>query len=176
MRVFIAVSLPENVLELIDELQKTLGSIGVFSLVQEAHLTLKFLGEVTPSVCKTVQEALQNVVFQSFSIHLDSLGVFPSVQTPRVLWVGVKPNNALMDLHARIDTVLKPLFSEDKQFHPHMTLARVKKITKPDQFVQYVQTRVAPLSFPVSSFHLVESVLYSGKKPVYTTISSYSSE
>ncbi len=176
MRVFVAISLPKKVGELIEELQKPLKSMGVFSCPQEAHLTLKFLGEITPELCKKVQDALGTIQFSSCTLSLDGLGVFSSLQHPRVLWVGLKPSKEIMILHSRIDEVLNPFFPEDVDFQPHLTIARVKRIINTVAFAKYVRTSVPPLVFRVSSFQLVESVLQPGKKPVYKTLSSFSSE
>lgn len=67
--------------------------------------------------------------FRKFSFSLGQLGGFPSVNRARVLWVGVRHGESeLIQLSQTIDKALAPLGfkPEDKQFKPHITLARLK--------------------------------------------------
>jgi len=60
---------------------------------------------------------------------LTSIGAFPSVNHPRVIWLGIdKGADLLKTLAEKIETELKKLgFREEpREFKPHLTLGRVR--------------------------------------------------
>ncbi len=98
---------------------------------QNIHLTLKFLGNVSPNNLNTLtqmlrQEALRHSPMQ-FSVG--GLGAFPSKQRPRVIWVGVHAPPALMDLQRCVDqeTAVLGYPVEEREYSPHLTLGRVSQ-------------------------------------------------
>ena len=65
-----------------------------------------------------------------FSIDVHGLGVFPHVKHPRILWVGLAGNTqALQELVLEIEAALESrgFPPEEKSYHPHLTLARIKR-------------------------------------------------
>lgn len=93
------------------------------------HLTLKFLGDVSPSNLEILTRLLhtETARHHRFEVQVGGLGAFPSIHRPRVIWVGVKPQPALLTLQRAIDseTVRLGYSSEDRPFSPHLTLGRV---------------------------------------------------
>jgi 2'-5' RNA ligase len=135
IRVFIGVELPSDIREKLFSLQqqfkKTLPPMNWVRL-ESIHLTLKFLGYVEPSRISQLLSVLEPIGRnqQSFSIAVKGLGVFPRVQYPRILWVGIEgKTQALQEVVLEIEAALDPLgFSpEEKPYHPHLTLARIKR-------------------------------------------------
>lgn len=135
IRVFLAVELSsqirENIVSLQQELKKILPSIN-WVRPESIHLTLKFLGHVDPSRISQVLSALESIGNRqdSFSIEVQGMGVFPHVKFPRILWVGVTGmTQALSELVLEIEMTLEPLGfpPEEKLYHPHLTLARIKR-------------------------------------------------
>lgn len=174
MRLFIAINLPESVQNHLSELQQHFAGIGKITFAKESHLTLKFLGEVSPMVAKQVQDALARVKFKSFKLQLLAAGVFPDENLPRVLWVGITPEDDVIKLQEQIDFVLERFFPAEKNFIPHLTLGRIKLVSDKVWFADRVsKTKVKPISFEVNSFALVQSEL-SSKGPKYTTLKEYS--
>lgn len=95
------------------------------------HLTLKFLGETSPSRLSSIEGALQLAAEGTgpLEIKMRELGVFPNARNPRVLWLGVHPaDHRMADLKQRIDQELTALGfpKEERDFRPHLTLARIK--------------------------------------------------
>jgi 2'-5' RNA ligase len=96
------------------------------------HLTLAFLGEV-PDVeinhlCRSVADA--SAGFEPMTLNLQSLGVFPDLARPRVVWVGVT-GPGLDGLAGLREAVVQAASEagyppEDDRFHPHITLGRIK--------------------------------------------------
>ena len=71
----------------------------------QIHLTLKFLGEVQPDKAEKVKEELKKIKFKPFSVYLDSTGVFPSESYIRVVWIGLKPENDILELQSNIPKI-----------------------------------------------------------------------
>ncbi len=174
MRLFIAVNPPEDIKSYVVSFQKLFAGMGKFSFAQECHLTLKFLGEVSPSNAEKVKEMLDAVKASVFSLELDGLGVFPSEAYCRVVWAGVSPAEPVVVLAQQINEELHPFFQKDKRFHPHFTIARIKMLKDKELFLKTVrETRIEPKRFSVKSFELIQSTLQAGKPPVYTTLKTY---
>lgn len=141
MRLFIAVKVPEEILNNISKTQLEFKALntGKIKWVKPSamHITLKFLGEVEEDKLERVINALESVEFNSAKIVINKLGVFPKINRARVLWAGVSgertKNGSLEILADKVNTVLESLgFEKDKRrFKAHLTLARFKN--KPDK-------------------------------------------
>ena len=169
MRLFIAIEIPEEVKDYIGKIQEKISDKDTIRLVNKGqiHLTLKFLGEVQPDKTEKVKEELKKIKFKPFSVYLDSAGVFPSESYIRVVWIGLKPENDILELQSNIDERLKELFKKEKDFKAHVTLARVKLIEDKKRFIEQLKKiKVEHKKFDIGSFKLVKSTL-SPKGAVY---------
>jgi 2'-5' RNA ligase len=135
IRVFLAIELSLDVRKKLSELQqqlrKTLPPIN-WVRPESIHLTLKFLGYVDPSSISRLLSVLKPIGKKQhvFSIDVHGLGVFPQVKHPRIFWIGLTGNTqALQELVLEIEAALEPLGfpPEEKAYHPHLTLARIKR-------------------------------------------------
>jgi 2'-5' RNA ligase len=160
MRLFIAIDCNTEK-EYFKHLQAELPKEGVkLSLTNDFHITLKFLGEVMPHKVDTLKEALHSVGFSPFSFSLGNIGVFPSERSPRVVWVGVDPEEHAIQLQKHVEKALHGIFEKEKHFEPHITLARVKHVAYPSQFMGKMKSiTVEKKSIVVDKFHLVKSTL-----------------
>ena len=135
LRLFVGVSIPS-------EWQEELSSVvcHIKETVKDArwvptknmHITLKFLGACDEEVPETILAALSAGLstVQSFSFRLGEFGAFPSPGRTRIFWMGVdEGRDEMVDLAARTEKSLAPLGFEPecKRFHPHVTLARLKR-------------------------------------------------
>lgn len=161
MRLFIGIELPEPVTA---RLELMGGGIpgARWESGEKLHLTLRFLGEVDHGLARQLEHALEQVDFPPFSLALRGVGVFPPRGTPRVLWAGVDDSSLVTELHAAIEKVLGPLGfePEHRKFHPHVTLARLKRpvVRRVAEFVaQHALLSTEP--FEVGHFTLYSSVL-----------------
>lgn len=143
VRTFVAVELTDEVKDVLWQLQEKLQAYKATRIVRwvdpwEAHITVKFLGDVPIPRLPAIVEALDQVAERKspFTIRLAGLGAFPNVYRPSILWVGVEsgrePLSALAD---SVEAALKPLgFKPDRrEFKPHITLARVRREATPRQ-------------------------------------------
>jgi 2'-5' RNA ligase len=126
------------------------------------HLTLRFIGNVDEDMQASIEEALTAVQASGFELEGNGLGVFPSLRRPRVIYAGITPTPALLDLHQAVTHALGTvgIAPEAKPFRPHITLARLKKasVAAIRAFLRPHQSfTLAP--FSVSQFHFYESLL-----------------
>ena len=98
---------------------------------ETAHLTLHFLGDVAPERAQLLRMALTPALAQqsAFTIQTGHLGVFPDLQRPRVIWLGLDgQTNYLSALHAAVAAALRTLEFpvETRDLRAHLTLGRVR--------------------------------------------------
>ena len=168
-RLFIAISVPEEVKlflkRLQDEMKKT-GIRGSWVSQPNMHLTLKFLGDTRPEVRDKVQERLETAVssISPFVLHAGGVGVFPSVRKPRVLWSKAKgETQVLQTLYERLETrlTLSGFKKEKKPFHPHFTIGRIKNRVSSQTMFEGIDRFSSYESepFSVTGIHLFKSDL-----------------
>jgi len=136
LRTFIAVEIPPHVQKKIQQetepLRKAIGaSLVRWVPVQNIHLTLKFLGDVSPASVDILTQMLRAEAdsYLAFDMHVSGLGSFPSLRRPRVLYIGMQAPAELEALYRGIESACARLGyeSEGRDFSPHLTLGRVKQ-------------------------------------------------
>jgi RNA 2',3'-cyclic 3'-phosphodiesterase len=161
-RLFVALDLPDVVKEQIAALCAW-GLPGVtWVKPAQIHLSLRFIGEVAPSMVQRLQTALLKVRARELTLQLQGMGTFPPGKTPRVVWIGVGKNESLLQLRHKIEYQLTTvgLPGEGRKFHPHVTLGRVKsnKIQRMGDYLShYDRFRTEP--FAITDFCLYSSRL-----------------
>ena len=176
MRIFVAIKIPKDIKDCISSVQESIGDdLAKIRWVNkdQMHLTLKFLGEVQPSNIIEIKKELKKIKIRSFTVNLDSIGVFPGENYIRVLWVGLEPEEDINSLQKDIDEKLKKLFKKDKDFKPHITLGRVKFVRDKEKFIENLRKiKIDNKKVDVNGFKLMKSTL-SQKGPIYEEIASY---
>lgn len=99
---------------------------------ENLHLTMKFLGDVSEGRVEELGGLMTEAAadLSPFDLILEGAGAFPSMSSPRILWVGVRePLDPVRKLHQNMENVLSEAgFSpEGRPFHPHVTVGRVRK-------------------------------------------------
>jgi len=136
LRLFVAINLDPSLKAPLADIQgklKTAEAPVRWVKPEQLHLTLKFLGEVAEATLPALRDALGRCLAEvcAFPLSLSRLGTFPSRGTPRVIWVGVSEGGQEVEkLRGRVEEALYPLGfpREDRPFHPHLTLGRVKGV------------------------------------------------
>jgi len=142
---------------------------------QNLHLTLKFLGEITPQQEELAAVTLKQLCtqFTPFELKLRGVGAFPDELEARVIWVGAQNKVILGNVWEAIEQAFTALgFSPaDQDFVPHITIARmrskqsVKKLISP--FLRKDYGKII-----INKITLFESHLQ-GNIPVYKPIQSF---
>ena len=95
------------------------------------HLTLKFLGDVDYKIIEGLNNNLQKNLnnLEKFEITFKNIGVFPNIDHPKIIWLGVQNSKSLNTAYKVIDDTASKLGikSENRPFSPHITIGRVKK-------------------------------------------------
>lgn len=108
---------------------------------QNIHVTLRFLGNITPNMIEKIFEEIKRVQFKPFDVKISGLGAFPHLRYPRVVWAGITEGaNQLRDIFSQLEPRLRDLgFAPDtKGFNPHLTIARVKSGRNKAELVKFI--------------------------------------
>lgn len=143
IRAFIAVPLPDSLLEQLTALQRQLKKQVPERSVrwvrpEGIHLTLKFLGDTPTGKLPEIERALAAVARHApaCTFTVGELGCFPNPRRPRVVWIGVQePTGRLAALQDAVEEVMAPFGyePEGRGFTPHLTLGRVqRKVSRSD--------------------------------------------
>jgi 2'-5' RNA ligase len=134
LRSFIAIELPAEIQAAIASstagLQKALPKPLVrWVASKNLHLTLKFLGDVSPTNLERLAEALkvESVRQEKFSLSVGGLGAFPTPRRPRVIWIGLEAPAMLTAVQRAVESVSSRMGypTEERPFSPHLTIGRV---------------------------------------------------
>lgn len=162
MRAFIAVELPAHLRRALTLLQRDLAeSRADVKWVEEPnlHLTMRFLGEITEEQRQAVEQRLRMAAQTAapFPSTLSELGAFPSVASPRVVWVGIgEGHDVLRNLAGHVEDDLQRLGlpGEAREFTAHVTLGRVRSPKNRAQLVSRLKTAAWTLPPPWTIDHV----------------------
>jgi 2'-5' RNA ligase len=160
----------QEIQNLRDPLERALASAPIRWVPHEnIHLTVKFLGEISNDQVVTIQDRLEIAIsnIPGFEIGIGSLGCFPNLRQPRVVWLGTHvEGNILGQIVHRIEEAMQALgFEKERRaFKPHLTLGRIKKKISPEQrgiLEEHIQkSRDAVFGqIQITEVHLMKSVL-----------------
>lgn len=182
-RIFIAINLPKELKETLKEYQKNFRELPAkWVRPENLHITLLFLGnvktEILPKVFETTKSVSEN--FSKFKVELEKIDfVPPNTFPPRMIWVFIKKSETLLKLQKLLSKKLLfhqiPFQKEEREFTPHVTLARIKKFEfrniEPEEILE-IKTEIS-FSFEVNSIEVMESHL-KRTGPEYTILKSFS--
>ena len=164
MRLFIAVNFNDEtrsrLLALRDELRKK-SQHGNFTAPENLHLTLAFIGEVSPKQVDKIERILETVTFEPFEVTVDRLGTF----SRDALWyAGLRENEPLMLLQREITykLALCGFEMDGRKYSPHITLGR-------EVITTAVPRQIEPFGETVASVELMKSERINGKL-TYTAV------
>ena len=165
-RLFAAVNLPQGVREkLYENFLET--PIKGFSFVKKEnlHITLCFLGNCSKKQEKEAASALEELEGQPFEVELSGLSHF----NKRVLFINAVKGKEELESIGRF--LSGRLSFGSKNFHPHLTIARNKKVSSKgfQKETERLEKKVFREKFFVKSVYLMESVL-SPKGPLYKKV------
>jgi len=170
-RSFIAIQMPAEVrkqlIEITNSLKETQAGIKCVS-PENAHLTLKFLGNVNERRLEDIKNIVESVSkkIDPFELSLSGVGVFPNRSAPKVIWLGIGQGKGMLN---RIKDMLEErlleigIGKEERQYHAHLTLGRVKLLKEKNKLISWLESN---MNFEISSIKvrkitLMKSILKS---------------
>lgn len=178
MRAFIAVDFDHDVKENIAHVQKVVqnhATAGRWKQLDNFHLTLEFLGNITPGemdrICLLMGEVAGRHV--PFELRLGKIGFFKGRGVFRVVWLGIEGDqDALNALQRDVkDTLALLNFKDDNRFSPHVTLGQDVKLDVPfEQLKDTVSAGKDPIY--VRAFCLMDSRVIDGRR-IYTPVKQF---
>lgn len=173
VRAFIAIDLPASLQEALSLVQEPLHKApGRLAIVDPSllHITLKFLGELSPDQVARVIEELKSLEFPAYPVSIRGISANNPTR-PRVIWAKVQDEGKTAALAGLIDSALETIgvSRETRPFRPHITIARVK------EFHPGIPAAIFPLSgwiggeIDVSRIVLKKSTL-TPRGPIYETL------
>ncbi len=180
MRLFYCCELPEATQRELDKIAQQFRALHArvsWVRPENFHITLKFLGEVAPTALDALKVLGEQVAAsaQGFELIFDTVGAFPSVQRPRVLWIGTSQiPQEILALHERLEGELSKMgFAPEGRFTPHVTVGRVKDERPPEHLAQ-IFSRIGSFAHRVQITHLtlMESRL-APSGAIYTPVATW---
>jgi RNA 2',3'-cyclic 3'-phosphodiesterase len=150
LRLFLAIAIPEAILQELRRLQLELQPClpqnrAHWTRPGQFHLTLKFLGNVPASDIDALSKKVCSLCASAPPLRLraEGVGFFPNALSPRVFWVGIKSLDGLLPaFQQQLENVVQPYLekTEVSKFVPHLTLARFEKL--PRDAIKKLQARL----------------------------------
>ncbi|MFC1703703.1 RNA 2',3'-cyclic phosphodiesterase [Candidatus Omnitrophota bacterium] len=182
-RCFIAIELPQEIQRRLCKIQSELKATGAdakWVKQNNIHLTLKFLGNLDSAAIAKVTAVLEQttVHYTPFSVEISEVGAFPTKESPRVIWVGVKEGKEKIsamveELENSLQNIDIP--KEEREFHPHITIGRLKSSFNRVHLVTKLKeiTVGESMRFNVQALTLFKSTL-TPKGPIYEVLKAAS--
>ena len=108
---------------------------------QNIHITVRFLGNITPAMAEKIFDEMKKLQFTPFTVQIKGLGAFPNPHYSRVIWAGITTGaDQLESVYSQLEPRLRGLgFTPDsKGFSPHLTIARVRSGRNKQQLAKFI--------------------------------------
>jgi 2'-5' RNA ligase len=163
LRLFTALSIPEDVAETLQRRQSGLPGAR-WRPLEALHVTLAFHGEMDERRADDLASELSRVGGAPFQIALKGVGAFGDAHLSHTIWAGVEtPNQALSVLagRCRAAAARAGIAAEAREYRPHVTLAYLKPQTDPARVGAWITGHNLLHSPPIriDRFGLYSSVL-----------------
>lgn len=176
MRLFIAINFNKEIKDYLSEVQsiiKTSSLNGRYTLYDNFHLTLRFLGELDQSDIAPISELLDELsqIIHAFKIKIGDIHSF-NRKGKHIVYVDVLENkNKLIDLVKKLNQLIDANYSlkNNNHFKPHITIAREVVFNEISSLVKIVPFNndipVSKISLMLSSRNKNHVLTYT---PIYT--------
>lgn len=168
VRTFIGIFPPSGVQSAVAQIQTSLkidSSPVRWEIQSKFHITLKFLGNISPAQSEQVRSLLMatGLSVGRFEVLFTRVGCFPTVESPKIVWIGSsrEENAPLSDCSAVVDhlCVCAGFKTEERAFLPHMTLGRVKGKISRNLLKRIENTTFVPIQFLCTELLVMKSDL-----------------
>jgi len=176
-RIFIAINLPEDLKKEIVAVQNKLKKFDWpvrWTVADNIHLTLRFLGSITDQEIEQVKNIIQQATGRAkpFFLQINNFIAFPNLKMPRVICLNVEESEPLFNLNANIAGPIEEQGIGELERHSftgHITIGRVKPMSANFRALTKMEFKN---EFKVNSVEVMESVL-KPEGPEYSVVMSY---
>jgi len=123
------------------------------------HITVAFVGYVDesmlPEICQKVKESVEN--FEAFDLEFDRIELGPNPEDPKTVWLTGEPCVELGMLNEEVERALGMRPTAHKEFRPHITLGRIRKLKWDELAEKPVIAEKLHVSMTVDSLSIMES-------------------
>ena len=181
IRSFLAFDIENNmVLNRLATIQNQLVQTGAdLKLVEphNIHITVRFLGNITPAMAETILAEMKKIQFTPFTVKIKGLGAFPNLNYSRVIWAGITTGaDQMKNVFSQLEPQLRGLGfkPESKGFSPHLTIARVRSGRNKQQLANFITENANYEfgAFNAKCLRLKKSDL-TPRGPVYSTLKEF---
>ena len=165
-RVFIGIPIGDKIKSILPSLKTSIHSsrdIIRWIPPENIHLTLSFLGNISDQDIPNIIQSIENCITSKiFKIIIESTGVFPSVNFPIILWIGIgKGADELTLLQKEIERSVRKFkeISRKEKFNPHITIARICRSHLKIDVLPFLNTVYSPIELDINSICLYKSIL-----------------
>lgn len=177
MRAFVALALPEEVRDALEEVQAGL-RYGRHVPSENMHVTLAFLDDQPETRLEALHEALSEIAMPAPELRITGLDAFGG-RRPRLIFAALDKTKPLVDLRAAVHTCVRRAGIDlpRERFRPHITLARLPH-QQPDGLASGVAAFLNTASgFSAPPFFPCHLGLYASQLtpegPLYSDLASY---
>jgi 2'-5' RNA ligase len=127
--------------------------------VENYHITLSFIGDIDDAAARDAAEALDGIRRPAFTVEIEGLDAFGGAR-PKSVHARVMQSPPLMELQAAQERLLRRLGLriENRQYTPHVTLARLRGEATARATADWLATRGGRrLSFYAERFVMMSS-------------------
>ena len=128
-RVFLAVPVPVEIKHALAAVVSGIQIPGRLVSPDNWHITLRFLDVVDVVTYERFVSEIDTPAETAFRLSLDGFGAFPNTRKATVFWAGVGQGSeqlAVLNEQAEEAAVSAGVMPEERPFHPHLTLSRVR--------------------------------------------------
>ncbi len=104
----------------------------LWNKTENFHITILFIGNTPAEMLIPVKKSLDIIAQRTspFNFFISGIGVFRTINHPRVLWLGVNKSESLNVLKELTDETLLPFLKMEarEKFKPHLTIGRMRRI------------------------------------------------
>jgi len=127
--------------------------------VENLHITLKFLGDITREQSQRIFETLGPLLvgYESFELKLSRLLYLPKKKVPKVIALAANPQELIIEISHQIERNIVEfgVAQQPETIKPHLTLARIKK----DHPKHLSRIKSKPIYFHASQIVLYKSII-----------------
>ncbi len=166
MRLFFALNFGGGVKDALSAVQNDLrrqALSGNFTLFENLHLTLVFIGEVTGKPADILLGITRGIRFKPFELRFDHIGRFKR-DGGDLIWVGVEKSAPLLSLYELVAVQVRAagIAVETRPYTPHLTLARGVRLRDGFSLTDYSRT-LKPITAQVRAASLMKSERRNGR-------------